>query len=437
MSDTPSIWRAFANTRMLVCIATGFSSGMPLYVLYQLLPAWLREGGVDLKTIGLFSLIGFPYTWKFLWSPLMDHIAPPILGRRRGWALITQVALFIVLCSFGGLDPSEDIGSIAVVVGMVAFFSASQDIVLDAHRRELLPDHELGLGNSMFVNAYRLSALVPGSLALIIADHLPWSIVHPIVAAFMAIGVVTSLLMSEPEQPPSRPMGLKATVVEPFREFFRRNGTKSAVLVLCFMLLYKLGDSMACALLTPFYLDLGFSKTEIGTIAKGASLWSAAVGATVGGLVMVRLGINRSLWCFGVVQVLSILGFAYLSEVGKDPVVLFWVVSGEYLGVGLGGAAFVAYMARSTDRRYTATQYALLTSVMGLPRTFANAATGYMVESLGWTQFFITCALVALPGMVLLYWVAPFGPDPSPDNQVHQRESLASEPPQRSQPSKS
>ena len=164
---------------------------------------------------------------------------------KAGWALITQVALFIVLCSFGSFDPSKDIGSIAVVVGMVAFFSASQDIVLDAHRREILPDHELGLGNSMFVNAYRLSALVPSSLALIIADHLPWSIVHLIVAAFMAVGVVTSLLMSEPEQPPSRPLGLKATVVQPFQEFFRRNGTKSAVLVLCFMLLYKLGDSMA------------------------------------------------------------------------------------------------------------------------------------------------------------------------------------------------
>ena len=356
----------------------------------------------------------------------MDHVAPPILGRRRGWALLTQIALFVVLCAFGSLDPTEDIAGIAVVVGLVAFFSASQDIVLDAHRREMLPDHELGLGNSMFVNAYRLSALVPGSLALIIADHLPWSVVHPMVAAFMAVGVLTSLLMPEPETPPKLPVGLKATVVEPFQEFFQRDGARSAVLVLCFMLLYKLGDSMACALLTPFYLDLGFSKTEIGTIAKGASLWSAAVGATLGGLIMVRLGINRSLWCFGVVQVLSILGFAYRAEVGKDPFVLFWVVSGEYLGVGLGGAAFVAYMARSTDRRYTATQYALLTSIMVVPRTFANAATGYMVESLGWTQFFLTCAVIALPGMALLYWVAPFGPDPKPQADIGEAESGAS-----------
>ena len=405
----PSIWEALANTRMLVCIFAGFSSGMPLYVLYQLVPAWLRDEGVDLTTIGLMSLVGFPYTWKFIWSPLLDHFAPPLpMGRRRGWTLITQVALLFALASFAPTNPSEDIWGIAAVVGMVAFFSASQDIVLDAHRREMLPDHELGIGNSMFVNAYRLSSLVPGSLALILADQMPWSSVHLIVAAFMGVGIITTLLMPEPTITGTRPTSLAGSVVEPFREFFQRNGTKAALLVLSFMLLYKLGDSMATALVTPFYLDLGFTKTQIGTVAKAAALWSAAAGATIGGIIMIRLGINRSLWCFGVVQMVTILGFAALSEIGPDPVWLFWVVSGEYLGVGLGTAAFVAFMARSTDTRYTATQLALLTSVTGIPRTFANASTGFIVEALGWTHFFLLCALIAIPGMVMLKWVAPW-----------------------------
>ena len=408
----PSIWKALANRRMLICVFTGFSSGMPLYVLYQLIPAWLRDEGVDLETIGLFALIGFPYTWKFVWSPLMDQYVPPLLGRRRGWAILTQVALLCALAAFGMFDPTEDIWSVAVVVGLVAFFSASQDIVLDAYRRELLPDVELGIGNSMFVNAYRLSTLVPGALALILADQVPWSTVHLVVASFMVIGIVTTLVMPEPTVHGHRSLSLRTAVVEPFREFFERDGVRAALLLLTFMLLYKLGDSMATALVTPFYLDLGFTKTEIGTVAKVASLWSSVAGATIGGIIMIRLGINRSLWCFGVVQLVTILGFAALAEIGPDPTALFVVVSGEYLGVGLGTAAFVAFMARSTDRRYTATQFALLTSVMGVPRTFANASTGFIVEAVGWTSFFLFCAVVAIPGMVLLRWVAPWGDDP-------------------------
>ena len=423
----PSIWRSVANSRMLVCLFCGFTSGMPLYVLYQLVPAWLRDQGVDLKTIGLFSLVGFPYTWKFIWSPLMDRFALPFLGRRRGWALITQVALLLGLAAFGAFDPTTEIWSIAVVVGAVAFFSASQDIALDAHRRELLPDVELGIGNGMFVNAYRLSSLVPGSLALVLSDRLPWAQVHLVVASFMAVGIVTTLLMPEPHVDALPPRTFKEAVLDPFREFFSRDGTRSALTMLAFMLLYKLGDSMATALVTPFYLDVGFTKTEIGSVAKGAALWSTVAGATIGGVAMIRLGINRSLWVFGVVQLVTILGFALLAEIVPGMLVgtdlasrsggltaLFCVVSGEYLGVGLGTAAFVAFMARSTDKRYTATQYALLTSVMGIPRTFANASAGFLVEGaggwagLGWTGFFLFCTVLAVPGMVLLVWVAPW-----------------------------
>ena len=575
---------------------------MPLYVLYQLVPIWLRANDVNLATIGLFSLIAVPYTWKFLWSPLMDRYQPP-LGRRRGWALITQIALLISLAAFSTLDPARSVSSVAVICAIVALFSASQDIALDAHRREILPDVELGIGNSMFVNAYRLSSLVPGSLALILADTMSWAHVHLIVAAFMLVGIGTTLLMPEPKVLGQKPSRFTDAIVDPFKEFFSRNGTRSACLVLVFMLLYKLGDSMATALATPFYLDLGFTMTEIGTIAKAAALWSSITGGIIGGIIMIRLGINRSLWMFGVIQLVSILGFAAIShrhavlsviehrnqapfttvdelmdvsklsvssyamiepwlavtsdglshvpadrdtkdlttllpdintiskkaierhfednpEIGQSiiqyrsehpirrsdsrfsttyhtlidphfsfktnlnttnpkylanhpwvsqewaeaivkqrthqlilpgdrlpanthadfdlslftfhidlnaakaqhlallkPFIpsrwwLFFVVSFEYLGVGLGTAAFVAFIARSTNKRYTATQFALLTSLTGIPRTFANATTGFIIEAIGYAEFFLLCTAIAIPGMVLLRWVAPWGPDP-------------------------
>ena len=405
----PGLWRSIFSTRMLICVATGFSSGLPLYVLYQMLPAWMRDRGVDLATIGLFSLIAFPYTWKFLWSPLMDRVQLPFLGRRRGWALVTQVGLLGALALLSPLDPVKDVEAIALLAVGIALLGASQDIVLDAVRRELLPDAELGLGNSLFVNAYRLSSLVPGSLALILADRMPWSQVNLVVASTMGVGILTTLWMKEPAVQVRGPASFKEAFVEPFREFFGRRGIRSALGILAFMLLYKLGDSMATALSTPFYLDTGFTKTQIGTIAKAAALWSSIFGATFGGVLMLRVGINRALWLFGVVQLASILGFALLSEVGPDPRVLFGVVSFEYLGVGLGTAAFVAFIARSTDPRYTATQLALLTSMTGLPRTFANATTGYLVEAVGYTSFFLICTALAVPGMLMLPWVAPWG----------------------------
>ena len=399
--------KAMASRRMLVCILCGFSSGMPLYVLYQLVPAWLRDQQIDLKTIGLFSLVSFPYTWKFMWSPMMDRYVPPFLGRRRGWLLPVQIALLICLAAFGGIDPSENLQAVAAVAGITALFSASQDIVLDAHRRELLPDEELGLGNSFFVNAYRFSSLVPGSLALILADHLPWSQVHLVVAGFMSVGILSTLWMPEPEAARA-PADFREAIAEPFREFFARNGMRQALGVLAFMLLYKLGDSMATALSTPFYLDLGFTKSEIGTVAKAAALWSSIAGGFIGGAAMLRIGINKALWVFGAVQLVSILGFAVLAEAGADSRILFAVVSFEYLGVGLGTAAFVAFIAKSTNRRYTATQFALLTSFSSLPRTFANASTGFIVEAVGYTSFFLLCTVIAIPGLAMLPWVAPW-----------------------------
>ncbi|MBK7952803.1 MAG: AmpG family muropeptide MFS transporter [Candidatus Accumulibacter sp.] len=409
----PAWLRLLLTRQMLICVFTGFSSGLPLYLLLNLLPAWLRSEGVDLKTIGLFALIQFPYTWKFIWSPLLDRYRLP-LGRRRGWMLLSQVGLLLSIGLLGGFSPSSDLMPVIWLSVLLAFLSATQDVALDAFRREILTDQELGLGNSVHVNAYRIAGLVPGSLSLILADLVPWAEVFWITAAFMLPGMVMVLLVSEPAVI-GAPKTLRQAVVEPFHEFIGRKGWQGALLVLGFIFLYKLGDSLATALATPFYLDLGFSKTDIGVIAKHAGLWPAVFGGLLGGLWMVRLGINRALWLFGLVQMVTILGFAWLAwrgvqapVDGVDRAALAAVIAAECLGVGLGTAAFVAFIARATNPAFTATQFALFTSLAAVPRTFINATAGALVESMGWIRFFILCFALAAPGMLLLVKVAPW-----------------------------
>ncbi len=409
-----SVWQQLFTKRMLICVFTGFASGLPLYLLLNLVPAWLKTEGVDIKTIGLFTLIQFPYTWKFVWSPMLDRFVLPLLGRRRGWMLVTQVALLLVIAALGGFSPQHDMGSIVLFCTLLAFLSATQDIALDAYRRELLLDTELGLGNSVHVNAYRIAGLVPGSLSLILADHLPWDAVFLITALFMLPGMAMTLLVSEPHRA-SPPRTLREAVVEPFHEFITRQGWRSALLILAFLFLYKLGDSLCTALATPFYLEMGYSKTDIGIIAKNAGLWPAVLGGLLGGIWMLKIGINRALWLFGVVQVLAIFGFAWLASIGHQDNIgaaelinLAWVIGLEAFGVGVGTAAFVAFMARATHPAYTATQFALFTSLMAVPRTFVNATAGWLVEGMGWTMFFLLCAALAIPGMLLLLKVAPW-----------------------------
>jgi len=402
------LMEAILNRRMLICVFTGFTSGLPLYILFQLVPAWLRVEGVGLAEIGFFALVQIPYAWKFLWSPVIDRFTLSRLGHRRSWMLLTQVVLLVSISALGFLKPDISIWTIAYLSAAIAFFSASQDIVLDAYRRELLPDIELGLGNTIHVQAYRLSGLVPGALALILADHMAWSSVFIVVALFMFVGIGMTLFIDEAIAEPNPPKTMLDAVVKPFKEFVGRKGLSSALIILAFLFFYKLGDSMATALQSPFYIDVGFSLTQIGTIAKFASLISAIFGGLVGGVIMIKLGINRALWLFGFVQIGSILGFAVLNEVGANPWVLGVAVSLEYLGVGLGTAAFVAFIARSTNPVFAATQFALLTAVASVPRIFASSVTGVIVEQVGWTNFFFLCTLLAVPGMLLLFKVAPW-----------------------------
>jgi len=405
-------WYAFLlSQRLLLCVLQGFSSGLPLYVLIQLVPGWLRSEGVDLSTIGLLSLATLPYTWKFLWSPLIDRFRPPFLGRRRGWAIVSQILLLATIALFGAINPTSNTAVVALMFA-TALFGATQDIVLDAYRRELLADNELGAGNSFFVQAYRLSSLVPGSLAFILSDHIAWASVYWIVAAFMIVGIVTMLAAPETSDDRLAPRSLRAAVVEPFREFFLRNGIKSALLMLAFLFFYKLGDNMAVALQTPFFLDVGFSRTQIGTIAKFSILGSTIVASLVGGLIMLKLPINKALWIFGGAQLTTSLGFAALAAVGPNPYMLGAAAAWEYFGVGLGTVALVAFIAQQTDRRFTATQLALLTSLMVVPRTFAGSITGYIIEAVGYFNFFLICTAVGVPGLLLLLKVAPWSGRP-------------------------
>src|ERR1700754_5115812 len=441
-------WRAFLNTRMLICVFLGFTSGLPLFTLVYLVQAWLRSEGVNLKEIGLFALIQFPYTWKFVWAPLMDRFIPRLPGwkpgRRRGWMLVTQILVAGAIASLGIVSPRDSIWTVAALTALVAFFGASQDIVIDAYRRELVHDTEQGLGNAVHVNAYKIAALVPGSLALILSDHLPWATVFAFTAAFMLPGMIMTLVVREPEVHGAPPKNLREAIVEPFREFIVRDGWLGALFVLGFIFLYKLGDVMATTLSTSFFLDIGFSPPEIGVVAKTTAFGASLAGGIIGGIWLMKIGIGRGLWIFGILQMVSTLGFAWLTQFGPgaaelaptyhlaaalsqftthvlslvgsnwtvqlDPKLfaLAIVYGFETFTTGLTLAAFTAYIASTTDPRYTATQFALFTSLASVPRTLASAASGYVVAQFGWFHYFLACTLLAVPGMLLLFRIAPW-----------------------------
>lgn len=412
-----SIWKQIFSYKMLLCVFTGFSSGLPLYVLFQLVPAWLSSTGVSVKTIGFFTIIGFPYTWKFIVAPLLDRYYPNFLGRRRSWMFITQIGLLALLALLGQFDPSQSIQTVAIISAAIAVFSAVQDIVIDAYRREILTDAELGLGNSVHVNAYRIAGLIPGGVSLVLADSLPWDTVFIFTALFMIPGLVLSLFLSKEPQVPQidRSMPFYMAFAQPFKEFFKRKGIYAGLGLILFIFLYKFGDSLATSLQTKFILDMGFSKTDVGTVVKLNSLWASIISGMIGGILMIRLGINRSLWLFGLVQLITILGFVWMASHGTfetvggyELFVLTTVIIGEYVGVGLGTAAFVAFMARETNPLYTATQLAIFTSLAAIPSKIFGAFSGVLVENYGYENFFWICFAVGIPGMLMLLKVAPW-----------------------------
>jgi len=393
------------SRRMFVALVMGFASGLPLLLTITVLQAWMKEEGVDLTVIGIMSLVGLPYTVKFLWAPVMDRFTLPFLGRRRGWLLFSQIALICSIAGLGFTDPGQSPWTVAFAALLVTFFSASQDIVIDAYRREDLADEELGLGSSLYVNGYRIGMLLAGGGGLIMADRMSFTMVYVIMAACMVPAVITTLLTPEPVVTAGTPGNMREAVLNPLTDYFTRKG---AVLILLFILLYKIGDSMASAMTTPFYLDIGFSKTQIGTVVKFFGTGATLIGSLLGGLLILYLKINRSLWVFGFLQAVSTAGFAFLARIGYSLPALTGVIAFENLSSGMGTAAFIAFIASITNKKFTATQYALLSSLVGVPRVLASAPTGYLAKSIGWEGFFIFCTVMAVPGMLLLFKFAPW-----------------------------
>lgn len=395
------------SRRMLVSFIMGFGCGLPLLLTSTVLQAWMKDVGMDLTVIGLMALVGLPYTLKFLWAPFFDRYTISLVGRRRGWLLLAQSALVVSIAALGFTDPSGNPTVMVLAAVLVTFFSASQDIVVDAYRREDLADEELGLGSSFYINGYRFGMLLASGGGLILADYLSFTMVYLIMAACMLPGIVTTLLTPEPMASAGTPKTLREAIVEPLVEYFSR---ENAILILAFVLLYKIGDTMASAITTPFYLDIGFSKTEIGAVVKLFGFWATIAGSLIGGVLMLRIGINRSLWIFGFLQAISTAGFAILARIGHSLPALSGVIAFENLTAGMGTAAYAAFMASLTNRKFTATQYALLSSLMGVPRVLASAPTGYFATHMGWESFFIFCVVSALPGMMLLLKFAPWDP---------------------------
>ncbi len=388
-----------SSRKMLLMLMMGFASGLPISLKGSTLQAWMTDEHIDLKTIGFFSLVGIPYTQKYLWAPLMDRFVPPFLGRRRGWMLICQVALMIVIISMGFTNPARAPYAIAALAVMLSFFGASQDIVVDAYRAEYLSKDELGPGVGVAILGYRVAMITSGALALMLAGVLPWRVVYCLMAGLMSVGLIATWICEEPTQVPPPPKSLNEAVIMPFKEYLMR---PCSIEILAFVILYKFGDVLAVSLQTPFLLGLGYTKGEIGAVAKGIGLSLTIGGSLLGGLLLAKLSMKRALLYFGFLQAASILCFSLLA--GLPPMVK-WMgacIGFENFCNGLGNAAFTACLMGLCNKRFTATQFALLTSFSALTREFCGPLAAWLVASFGWQWFFIISTLSALPGMLLL-----------------------------------
>lgn len=397
----------FTNKRMLRTLLLGFSSGIPLALVGSTMQAWLTDEKLDVATIGQFALVGLPYAMKFLWAPLMDFKALPFLGLRRGWMVVCQIGLFLTTVGLAFTSPSAALSLYSLMAIAVAFFSASQDIVVDAYRTEIIDDQdELGAGAGVYIAGYRIATVISGGLALILADHMSWTTVYILMATINLVGLVTILFSPEPKitRKLSKNATFKDSVVLPFVEFFQRSG---AMEILIFIMVYKLSTLMATALTTKFLLDLGFTKTMIGTVTKGVGLGASISGTLVGGALMVKFKIKRSLWIFGILQALVGVTFFVLNHlvVSQPDQANLWmgiVICVDQFFMGMGTAALTGFMMNFVSKQFTGTQYALLTSVMAVSRVILIAHAGTLVEMLGYNTFFLATVPLAIPGLLLL-----------------------------------
>lgn len=401
--------RDILSRKMLVLFLLGFSSGLPLVLVGSTLKTWLAREQVDLSTIGYFSWVGMAYSLKFIWAPLLDRFALFGNSRRRSWMMATQVALASGLFGMGLVDPQTNLALLAGLAVLVAFFSATQDVAIDAYRREVCRDEELGLGTTVGIYGYRVAMLIAGGVGMSLVGvegwGLTWGGLYWLMALCMGLGFVVTLFAPEPTVTVQQPKTLMEATIRPFTEFVGREG---AWYVLLFVFLFKLGDALGGAMLNPFYVEMGFSNADIGLIAKTVGLSASLGGLLLGGILILKLGIYPSLWIFGVLQALSTAGFALITFTGPENWALALTVVFEDISAGMGNAAFVAFIASICNRRYTATQFAILSSIATLGRNFFSGFSGDMVKALGWAPFFYTCALIAIPGLIMLFMMRKY-----------------------------
>ena len=395
--------QAFASYRMVIMVVLGFASGLPLPLTSGTLQAWLTTAGIDIKMIGIFSIVGLPYTLKFLWSPFMDRFVPPFLGRRRGWIICTQVALLAGIAVMALMSPGSMPLALGVIALCVAFFSASQDIVVDAYRTDVLPANERGTGVAVFIFGYRIAFLVAGAVALMMADRVGWQKTYIFMASLMILGMLGSFAGREPDGKIIPPRSMSEAVWGPLKDFFSR---RSAVVILLFIILYKLGDAYAGALTTAFLIrGVHFSLSELAIINKLIGIIATIVGALFGGTLMVKMGLFRSLWWFGILQTVSNFSFMVLAVIGKSYTAAIVAVAFENITGGMGSTAFVAFVMALCNKRFTATQFALLSSLAVLGRVVISPTSGYIVTYVGWATFFLFTVIAAVPGMALLLYL--------------------------------
>ncbi len=408
MKATKSFLQVFQSRKMAALLLLGFSSGLPLFLTSKTLQAWMTVEGVNLRSIGLFSLVGLPYSLKFIWSPLLDRFVPPFLGRRRGWLVLTQGALLLAIAAMALQQPRQALQFLAINALFIAFFSATQDIAADAYRTDVLEEREMGAGAAVFVLGYRVALLATGAWALILAGQIPWPTVYLLMSLLMAVGLLSSFWAPEPSEQERPPESFSDAVVLPFAEFFQRSGFIRAVFILVFIVLYKLGDALVNNMSIPFLLKTGFTQTDIGWIQGGMGLVATIIGTLAGGAILSKIGINRSLWVFGALQAVSNLAYFVLAQVGKSYPFLVLTINIENFCAGLGTAAFVAFLMSLCNQRFSATQYALLSSLMAVSRDILVAPAGGLAEATGWSLFFLLSIVAAIPGLLLLPVFAPW-----------------------------
>jgi PAT family beta-lactamase induction signal transducer AmpG len=400
--------KVFQSRKMSALIFLGFSSGLPRYLTSQTLQAWMTKENIDLAAIGLFSLVGIPYSLKFLWAPILDRFVPPFLGRRRGWLVIAQIGLLLAIAGMGLQEPRTALVLLAINALFIAFFSATQDIAADAYRTDVLEIPEMGAGVAIFVLGYRLALLTTGALALILADRFTWPQVYGILALLMFVGIIASILAPEPVLTNPPPTSLRSAIIDPFIDYFERKKLFPGLMILVFIVLYKLGDAIANNMSTPFLLQIGFSQTDIGAIKGGMGLIATIIGTLAGGVFLSKFGINRSLWIFGGFQAISNLAYLALANVGKNYPLMILTINIENFCAGLGTAAFLAFFMSLCNKQFSATQYALLSSLYAFSQDILVAPAGLIAKQTGWPLFFFLSFLISFPGLALLPIFAPW-----------------------------